>query len=52
MGHRNDCVSVFNNASLNLFKTLVMAKEEFWKWNLAGAKGFSALSTVEQEGFH
>jgi hypothetical protein len=43
--HRNDCV--FNNASHNLSKTLVMASEEFWKWNLAGAEGFSALSDVD-----
>jgi hypothetical protein len=24
-----------------------MASEEFWKWNLAGAEGFSALSDVD-----
>lgn len=48
--HINDCV--FNNASPNLTKTLVMASEELWKWDLARAKGFSALSAVDQEGFH
>jgi hypothetical protein len=40
------------NASPSLTKTLVMASEELWKWDLARAKGFSALSAVDQEGFH
>jgi hypothetical protein len=39
--HRNDCV--FNGVAPSLTSALVMVGEEFWKWNLAGARGLAAL---------
>ena len=40
--HRNDCI--FNAKSPQLSAVLVMADEEIWCWNMAGAKGLPLLT--------
>jgi hypothetical protein len=39
--HHNDCV--FNAASPRLSAVMAMAREEAWKWRLAGANGVTLL---------
>ncbi|WVZ64709.1 hypothetical protein U9M48_014190 [Paspalum notatum var. saurae] len=44
--HRNTCV--FDGASPSLDRVLLLAKEEAQFWSLAGARGISSLTALQQ----
>jgi hypothetical protein len=46
--YRNACI--FNQATPCLSSALVLEGEEFWKWNMVGARGFSDLEIRGQVG--
>lgn len=41
---------VFNGVNPSLAAALVMGWGRFWKWDFAGAKGFSTFATLPEEG--